>query len=642
MMRLNHLPTQTSYNTSTDQLIKSFYEPALRAAILYDRGVGYFTSNWLKMAASGFADFSANGGTARFIVSPHMSPEDWAACRQGIDARTNPILIKALRDVAEDLPHSLEAHTLSTLSWMIADKLLDIQIAIPTGLLNGDFHDKFGIFRDQLGDKLSFHGSPNDSARAFQNYESISVFYSWVDDREFQRVEEHQSRFDQLWLNKDPNVQVFELPDAIRKNLVQFSYSLPRPYPTFDFSQSVQPDKWRHQLQALTVFLEKENGVLEMATGTGKTRTAITILAELLNRELVTTVIITMNGTDLLQQWYETLLKHLQLAIYRHYGSYAEASDFISDTRGKFLLISRQHLASVLPVLPEHECAKSFIICDEVHSFGSPSMLRDLSGILRRPRFRLGLSATPEREYDNDGNQFIQNEIGPVIFKFDLEAAINRGILCEFDYMPLPYSLSNDDRAAIRQAFARHHARRRSGEFSSDEILYREIAFVRKTSLSKLDPFSRHVAEHPRLYRRCLIFVETAEFGHAVQSILVDARIDYHTYYQSDERGVLERFARGDLDCLISCHRLSEGIDIQSVENVVLFSSSRSQLETIQRLGRCLRVDSANPSKRAHILDFVVENSMNDEATSDDTDAIRYHYLTQLSHIKRLDSKEAL
>lgn len=638
-MSLASLPTQPSFDTSTHQLIKCFFEPALRAAIHYDRGVGFFTSNWLRMAASGLADFSIRGGTARFIVSPHMTAEDWAACRQGLDARTNDILIRALRAVTVDLPYSLEKRTLSALSWMIADKLLDIRIAMPTGALHGDFHDKFGVFRDHDDRMISFHGSPNDSAHAFRNYEAISAFYSWVDEREAQRVHAHQRRFNRLWTNKDPNVRVFCLPGAIRRNLVEFTNLLPSPYHTYQRPPAKAKDRWRHQHEATAAFLEKEHGVLEMATGTGKTRTAITILTELLLRDLVSTIVITMTGTDLLTQWYKTLIRYLDLGVYRQYGSFSEVSDFISAPEQKILLISRHHLSGVLPILPDSGLAKSIVICDEVHGLGSPSMVRDLSGQLQRSRFRLGLSATPEREYDEQGNRFIEREIGPVIFQFRLEDAIHRGILCEFDYTPLAYSLSDGDRVAIRQAFARFHARRAAGEGGAEEVLYRDIAFVRKTSEAKIEPFRRHVEDNPGLYRRCLIFVETARFGHAVQSILVKERIDYHTYYQSDDREVLERFGRGELDCLVSCHRLSEGIDIKSVENVVLFASARTQLETIQRLGRCLRVDDSNPEKRAHVLDFVDQASLQEDAVGYESDEIRCDRLLRLSRVRRQERR---
>jgi ERCC4-related helicase len=74
------------------------------------------------------------------------------------------------------------------------------------------------------------------------------------------------------------------------------------------------------------------------------------------------------------------------------------------------------------------------------------------------------------------------------------------------------------------------------------------------------------------------------------------SRDDAYTYYADDQRENLINFATGALDSLITCHRISEGIDVQSTNNIVLFSAARARLETIQRMGRCLRVDPANPA----------------------------------------------
>ena len=65
------------------------------------------------------------------------------------------------------------------------------------------------------------------------------------------------------------------------------------------------------------------------------------------------------------------------------------------------------------------------------------------------------------------------------------------------------------------------------------------------------------------------------------------------------------QFARGEIDCLITCHRISQGIDIRALQNVFLFASARAKLETIQRIGRCFCTDPANPDKRARVIDFV-------------------------------------
>lgn len=602
-MTLRALPIDPHLATSTAKLLESFYVPALKQAVSYDRGVGFFTSHWLRLAASGLAGLAANGGHARIIASPMLDAQDCAALAQGADARTDPVLKAALERVISDLEQDLETDTLAALAWMIADGLLDFRIAIPTAELDGDFHDKFGIFRDAVGDAIAFHGSPNDSERAFRNYESISIYYSWVDPREASRVTSESARFDLLWSNGDLNLRVYPLPDAVKRNLIAFTTRLPRPYtpPKLDSAQ----ERWRHQNEAAAAFLKARSGILEMATGTGKTRTALLILNELKERALLETTIVAAYGTDLLDQWYKELVKHTGLPVYRAYEQHREAQAYLNSPGGAVLLISRANLDQVLARLDAELFGKAMLICDEVHGLGSPALVTSLSGKLRKFAYRLGLSATPERTYDADGNRFIEEEIGPVIFRFGLEEAIQRGILCEFDYVPLPYALSDEDKAAIRQAIKRYHAKSRAGDPAPVEALYRDIARVRKLSQEKIAPFEGYINANPSVLDRCIIFVESAEYGALIQTILMRQRTDFHTYYQDDDRENLRRFAKGQLECLLTCHRISEGIDIQSVNNIVLFASARARLETVQRLGRCLRVDPANPNKRARVVDFV-------------------------------------
>lgn len=120
----------------------------------------------------------------------------------------------------EELEASLETETLAAIAWMVADGLLEFRIACPANDLDGDFHDKFGVFSDAAGDRVAFHGSPNDSAQAFRNYESISAFYSWIDDRETARIDSESERFQRLWDNHDANVRTFTMPEAIKRNLI--------------------------------------------------------------------------------------------------------------------------------------------------------------------------------------------------------------------------------------------------------------------------------------------------------------------------------------------------------------------------------------------------------------------------------------
>ena len=603
---LRSLPTEPFLGTSTHKLLEAFHIPALSESVTYDRGVGFFTSNWLRLAATGMAALASNGGKARILASPKLDRADCAALNQGVDARNDPTLRAALQGTIDDLEHGLGRDTLAALAWMVADGLLDFRIAIPVGELDGDFHDKFGIFHDATGNAVAFHGSPNDSEQAFRNYESISVYYSWIDDREAARVRNEQERFNLIWNNGDRNLRVYEMPDAVRRNLIEFTSRSQRPYEQAFSGPSAADQRWRHQRDAVAAFLKAKHGILEMATGTGKTRTALTIVEELEARALANTVVIAAYGTDLLDQWHRELVRRLpQAAVFRAYGAHREAQSFLNDPVQSVLLTSRQSLAELLPRFRPTAYSKAILICDEVHGMGSPALVGSLAGKLEPFAFRLGLSATPEREYGEEGNAFITREIGPVIFQFDLKEAIERGILCPFDYVELDYAFSEDDRAAARQAIRRFHAKARSGEPASLETMYQEIARVRKLSKEKIAPFAAYASGNPRKLERCIVFVETAEYGMLVQEVLMSLRSDFHTYYGDDDRANLGRFARGELSCLVTCHRISEGIDISSVNSIVLFASARARLETVQRLGRCLRIDPNNPGKRATVIDFI-------------------------------------
>ncbi|MGB7273328.1 MAG: helicase C-terminal domain-containing protein, partial [Geitlerinemataceae cyanobacterium] len=116
-----------------------------------------------------------------------------------------------------------------------------------------------------------------------------------------------------------------------------------------------------------------------------------------------------------------------------------------------------------------------------------------------------------------------------------------------------------------------------------------------------------------------------------VLDIIHRYRHDFHTYYAEDDRQKLVDFANGKISCLITCHRISQGIDIQSLSSVILFSSARAKLETIQRIGRCLRKDRENPDKRASVVDFI--RIQEEEKEELNTDQERKEWLEGLSQI---------
>lgn len=394
--------------------------------------------------------------------------------------------------------------------------------------------------------------------------------------------------------------------------------------------------KWIHQDKAVCCFIKNECGILEMATGTGKTRTAIRIIQELFKKNLIDQVVVITYGTDLLEQWYRELLVRCQESVlFRWYGKHNEFSRFqLTTFNEKILLISREaeRIKYVLNKLKING-NRTLLLFDEVHGAGSKGFREAIKQLLEAYRFRLGLSATPVREYDEVGTAFLEKMIGPVIFKFSLFDAIKIGILCEFNYIPLYYELTFEEKMKKKNIIAVYEKKRKEGVIFKEEDMYRELARVNKLAINKILLFQTYIQKNPSILERCIIFVETREYGLTLQKMLVSYVYNFHTYYGNDSNDNLTRFASGQIQCLITCKKISEGIDIRSVRNIVLFSSDRGRLVTTQRIGRSLRKDPSCQKKIANIIDFVnICESTGDEDIT--TDKERELWLTELSKVR--------
>ena len=624
-------------DTSGDNLIDELYTPCLKWAERFDRGVGYFTTGWLTYNVAGLSDFASRGGKMRLITSPILSTEDTDAIigAENQDGSAFLRLEAALLENVEILKQEMEADIINAFSWMLYDGIIDMRFAIPCEKLEeGDFHDKFGIFY-KGNDALSFSGSINDSKHGFQNYESIKVFKTWAGTQEY--VDADTARFEKIWNRKDRNLKMFTIPQAVKNKIFELR-SPDRPY-----SLPAGSSKWVHQDIAVKTFLEKEHGILAMATGTGKTVTAMKIINKLFDSGEIRRVVITMYGNDLLDQWAIQIRENYKnKQINYHYASQKMMKDFVMHPDDSILILSRdaRNLSKLLDLfdrLPGDYRNDTLFVFDEVHGAGSNTFVENLSGRLSPYRYRLGLSATPEREYDEAGNDFLLNEIGEVIFEFTLQDAIQKGILCEFNYIPLPYVLSDEEKLKKRKIIAAFNAKKESGEPVDEKDMFTQLALVNKTAVNKLEEFESLISQRPELLQKCIIFVQTMEYGAMLQEILVRYSDKYHTYYADDEKINLENFAAGKIDCLLTCKKVSEGIDISSVTNIILFSSDRSRLVTTQRIGRALRLDKNNPEKKATVVDFVIEDS---EENDNNADADRAEWLTDLSQTRRCEHEK--
>jgi len=646
---------KTHYRSGASNLGKEFFSPCLKECIEYRRAAGFFSSSALITWADALPRLTTPSAVnIKLLISPQLSSDDLTALKQAINpiekARlqqviSDQVVLDALQFAQNPTTTANKKLRLKLFAWMVANGQLELRFAFPKHVeRSGIFHEKIGVFDFPWGDQLAFTGSANESISGHEhNYESIDVYRSWVEaDKE--RVATKVAQFDEAWDGKAFGLEAVLLsPSALKQVKLQAPENIPivsEDGPIWESTPLPENSRWRHQDDAMQRFLEAGHGILEMATGTGKTRTAIKIFTHLITTGKISGAVISTDGTDLLDQWRKgierwNIEQKTPFRVLRQFGTHHEMTDFALKPQGAIIVISRGALNGLMQLLPKSKRNDLLIIHDEVHGLGSTENRNNLVGQHQSFGYRLGLSATPEREYDEIGTNFIESEIGQVVYQFGLKEAIERGILCEFDYLPLPYELTEDDRGRLHSVYLKKAAREREGRPMTKEEIWTEIAKIYKTAEAKPYIFEQFLPQHNKILQSTIIFVETKEYGARILPTIHNYTHLYRTYYADDERLNLIEFAKGRIDCLITCHRISQGIDIINLKNVVLFSSARSKLETIQRIGRCLRYDPNNPEKRAIVVDFVRPQEAGDSLPNADQE--RCDWLTEIAKTRRIE-----
>ncbi len=614
-------------DTSSADLINEFFVPALSSSLLYDRGVGYFSSGWLRLAAKGMVEFAKNGGRARWVTSSILDELDWEALLAGDIARSNPELLRVLKRDIQSLTSSLDENTLSALAWMVADEILDFKIALPINKLNrGDFHDKFGIFTDEENYQVSFNGSYNDSIQGNRNYESIKVFCSW-DPAFAPLVKADAIRFERLWNNADPNVQVYNLPQAAREHIIQLRNNS-RPYPKPIWMKDRDSNAFYgvirpaipveitlrdYQLDAIQSWFDHEcRGLFEMATGTGKTITALAASIRLLESTKRLVLVIACPFQHLVDQWVEEVTRfgYLPMTAYRSKNSWLDDINkkVISFNHGdlKYLCIitthatfSTDHFYATInringPIL---------LIADEVHHLGS---VKQRSYLTENALYRLALSATPSRWYDDEGTDALQNFFGETVYSLPLSDAIRKGFLTPYYYYPVLVELTDDEMveySTLSTKIGQIMSQKESQ--SKQEILERLLikrAELLNTAENKLAEISNLVAEQKGM-KYSLFYCAPGQIDEVVKLLGWEMKLRVHRFTAEEDiptrQRLLSDFSEGKLQALVAMKCLDEGVDVPSTRTAYILASSSNPREFIQRRGRILR---KSPGKEAAMI----------------------------------------
>jgi DNA phosphorothioation system restriction enzyme len=592
--------------------------------------------------------FAKNGGKARWVTSPILSEEDWAALYAGDQARSDPVLKAALLQNIVDLARVLEESTLKAISWMIADGIIDFKLALPRErLAGGDFHDKFGIFVDANEDRLSFNGSYNDSIQGLRNYESIKVFPSW-EPAFAPLVDADANRFERLWRNEDPNVRVFELPDAAKEAILQLRTS-DRPYPKpqwVDSKVNEPPGPYRstifsppadfvpreYQKEAMREWLKVGGrGILAMATGSGKTATALYLSYKVSEQIPTLVLVIVCPYINLAKQWVREMARFslFPICCYEGRENWEESlrGGMTSAISGAVKLLpvvvtNKTFLSPDFQAMLRPDLVPHFLIADEVHNLGAPQILRRLD---ERIKFRLGLSATPKRHADEDGTAALFSYFGGIVFEFTLKQAIEAEMLCRYLYYPVLVDLTETEGEQyweLTQQISRNSFSE-DGEMSPVlKMLLIKRSRLLASAANKLPALSKVLNSLEEPANRALVYcgdgrVESEASGDQDNERQIDAtlkllggqhhlRVRKFTCEESVEEReeMLGRLNNRQLDAIVAIRCLDEGIDVPDIRMAFILASSTNPRQFIQRRGRLLR---RSPGKnRAYIWDFVI------------------------------------
>jgi superfamily II DNA or RNA helicase len=637
-------------DTSSHDIVRDFFMPMLQNAMRYDRGVGYFSSGWLQENAKGMVEFAGKGGRARWITSPNLSESDWESLRKGEQARRDEMLRETLGQNIDDLEQSLNQDTLSALAWMVADGILDFRLALPHEKLDrGEFHDKFGIFEDAEDNRVSFNGSYNDSKQGLRNFESISVFCSWDLTNEF--VRNHDEKFQRLWENEDPNVQTYGLPNAAREKILKLrsssrpyerdgnrtsSYEYPgeNPSGTVEDSDISDPRIPGHielrdyQREAVENWFGDDcRGIFEMATGTGKTITALAGATRLWDREGEALIIVACPFTHLATQWEEEI-EPFQFNSTLAFGTSSTWTDRLAR---KLHGLSSGYIDNLV-VLTTHDTLKNpkfyeliegaeydpLLIVDEVHDAGSPQRKKGL-----RPsyRYRLGLSATPERWFDEEGTKWLFDYFEDTVFEFSLAQAIPR-FLTPYEYIPSFVELQGDELTAYKEE-TRKIARKAhaTDDLESDETLQLYLILrkrIIKNAQAKYDQLEG-ILDDLDSHDHTLIYCSPQQIDEVQERLnrrgIIQSRFTGEETTE-ERKELLRSFDKGTHEMLVAMKCLDQGVDVPATRRAVLMASSGNPKQFIQRRGRVLR--KAEGKEKAIIHDIIVvpslEGSLDDEA----------------------------
>jgi superfamily II DNA or RNA helicase len=645
-----------------DPVIEQVLVPALESATGFECMAGYFGGGVLRDLAPGLASFiMRTSAPIRLLVSPVIGETDQEALRQGLkDPRelAADALAAAFCDETA-LASALARHTQSCLAHLVRQGRLDLRVVL---MKDGIFHPKQWTFID--GEDIAvLSGSANFTHRAVStNVEKFHMQATWKGETE--ECLDAIDVFNAYWENRyEEHAVSVTLDRAVTERLLKpyDDGSAPDPSayyrareleglpPVSNLVTSPAPfaippgvswedGPYRHQGAAVHAWENNGRaGVLCMATGAGKTITSL-IAAQRLWEEQGSLLVIAVAPTlPLVSQWTEEM-RDFGLRPYNslkgtgndHVARIAEQLEYLEFGASTVESVVVTHdlikRADLRALLEKHR-SRVLLIADEMHNLGTDRFISEPPDLT----YKLGLSATPERQYDEEGTVALLAYFGGVVFEFGLDQAIGL-CLVPYNYFLHPVRLTddeNDEYVELSAKIAQSYARSGGESTAAMQRLLEQRRLVLESASGKIHELERLLIEGGlRELRYTLIYCtdKKGEQLKAVNQLLRTLGVRYHqvTAEETQQPALLERtiagFRSGSIQVLTAMRVLDEGFNLPEISTAYILASTTVRRQWVQRRGRVLRLCKTIDKPFANIFDLVV---LPPESSGGDADARR-------------------
>ena len=654
---------KSSYDSKVDNIATDFFIPALFESTTYRRIAGLFSSNSFALSARGISELVANDGNMQLIISPVLSKEDAKALKDASEQVTEQILTKSINTELNSIKDEFEKDHIFALKYLLKEGFLEIRINIikdefgnpldaQTIIEENRITEKRGIFQDRNGQCVSFRGPIDENKESWEKgVFSITVDCSW-DEGQLPHVKDDIETFEKIWKSTETR----KLPDAIKEEIIKDApkkeeiklkkYDVPE-WAILDDKRTL----WPNQIRAVNAWKNNNyEGIFSIATSGGKTLSAI-VSANILPKNVL--VLVIAPGLELSEQWFKEIQGYDPNSEILLCNSKHNWKERITSKLNKFLegnegtkVENRNYIIATPETATTEVFLENFrfvdenklcIIGDEVHHLGSPKSQKIME---IKSRFRIGLSATYRRGWDEIGTSQIINYFGRALT--EAEYSISEGIrdkrLSEYSYYPffaileqdefeeyyeltLKIARINDDESEGKQKIKKEEIQ---------EILLNKRADILKKAGNKVRAYKEIIKNHPK--EPYIVFaddfeqVEELKIAHKEvikevneksQKIFNDDVMVFSGKTEPDKRKIILEQAISRKKPIFAMYCLDEGIDIPEFNSAILVSSSRSKRQYIQRRGRILR--KAKKEEIAQLFDIVIFPPKQEDVTKDET-----------------------